>query len=329
MEEVHYCPRCGTRLAWRESGGRERPACPECGFVYYLNPVVGAGTLIEHDGRVVLVRRGVAPKQGSWALPSGYVEGDELAEHAAVREALEETGLQVELDELLGVYSFEQEPLSGVLILYAAHVAGGDVRAGDDAMEVRFFAPADLPTDDQIAFRTHRQALHDWRRTRAIVFRVGRPEDLPAVLDLCTRYEFQVDRDYAAYLDPDSDWALILAWDDRALVGFASLYQQGRVRMASLDQVFVDPDYRRWGIGTRLANRAVAHARGWQVRSLVAQAPVENPVLLVYLRAGFRVSGFQDNYMEPGSDQFETALFFTYDYPGGRRLTHSTKEELA
>jgi hypothetical protein len=49
----------------------------------------------------------------------------------------------------------------------------------------------------------------------------------------------------------------------------------------------------------------------------------------VYLKAGFRVSGFQDNYMEPGSDQFETALFFTYDYPGGRRLTHSTKEELA
>ena len=82
--DMQYCPKCATRLEWRSAGDRERPTCPACDFVFYFNPVVGAGALVESDGRVVLVRRGVAPKAGYWSLPSGYVEADELAEEAAV-----------------------------------------------------------------------------------------------------------------------------------------------------------------------------------------------------------------------------------------------------
>ena len=69
----------------RQAGDRERPICRACGFVYYLNPTVAAGALVEEGGRVVLVRRKAHPRAGYWGLPAGYVEVDESAEDAAIR----------------------------------------------------------------------------------------------------------------------------------------------------------------------------------------------------------------------------------------------------
>ena len=63
-------------MVWRSTGDRPRPICPECGFVFYLNPVVGAGALVETDGRVVLVRRGVEPKAGYLFFQEAEVEED-------------------------------------------------------------------------------------------------------------------------------------------------------------------------------------------------------------------------------------------------------------
>ena len=309
--DVQYCPKCGTRLEWRSAGDRERPTCPACDFVFYFNPVVGAGALVETDGRVVLVRRGVAPKAGYWSLPSGYVEADELAEAAAVREMQEETGLEIEIDDLLGVYSFGHEPQTGVLILYSAHAVGGQLRAGDDAQQVGTFAPSEIPPDDQIAFRTHLQALRDWRRARAIIYREATTADQPAVAALSERYREVGD----ACLDcvGAQDRGLLLAWDREQLVGLACVSHRPWSRTANLDQVFVRPDYRRWGIATRLVGQAIEYARQEELRSLLAEAPVTNPVLLVYLKAGFRVSGFIDAYYPPGRDGPVTALYLAYD----------------
>jgi ADP-ribose pyrophosphatase YjhB (NUDIX family)/N-acetylglutamate synthase-like GNAT family acetyltransferase len=309
--DVQYCPKCATKLEWRSSGDRERPACPACGFVFYFNPVVGAGALVETDGRVVLVRRGVEPKAGYWSLPSGYVEADELAEAAAVREMQEETGLEIEIDDLLGVYSFGHEPQTGVLILYSAHAVGGQLCAGDDAQQVGTFAPAEMPPDDQIAFRTHLQALHDWRRARAIVYRQAVPGDRPTVAALSERYR-QVGEACLSCMDAQ-DQGLLLAWDRDQLVGLACVSNRPWSHTANLDQVFVCPGYRRWGIATRLVGQAIDYARQEQLRSLLAEAPVTNPVLLVYLKAGFRVSGFIDAYYPPGRDGPVTALHLAYD----------------
>jgi ADP-ribose pyrophosphatase YjhB (NUDIX family)/predicted GNAT family N-acyltransferase len=309
--DVEYCPKCATKLEWRSAGDRERPTCPACDFVFYFNPVVGAGALVETDGRVVLVRRGVAPKTGYWSLPSGYVEADELAEAAAVREMQEETGLEIEIDDLLGVYSFGQEPQTGVLILYSAHAIGGQLRAGDDAQQVGTFAPSEMPSDHQIAFRTHLQALRDWRRARAIIYRQATIGDQPAVAALSERYGEVGD----ACLDcvGTQDRGLLLAWDRDQLVGLACVSHRPWSRTANLDQVFVRPDYRRWGIATRLVGQAIEYAQQEELRSLLAEAPVTNPVLLVYLKAGFRVSGFIDAYYPPGRDGPVTALYLAYD----------------
>jgi 8-oxo-dGTP diphosphatase len=309
--DVRYCPRCATELVWRISGERERPTCPSCGFVFYFNPVVGAGVLVERDGRVVLVRRGVEPKAGYWSLPSGYVEADERAEEAAVREAKEETGLEVEVDDLLGVYSFGREPQTGVLILYSAHMTGGELRAGDDAEEVESFAPEELPSDERIAFRTHLQALREWRRARAIVYRQARASDEPVVIELRERY-CEVGEECLACFE-DKDRNLLLAWDREQLVGFACVSNRPWSRSLNIDQVFVHPDYRRWGIATELVNRAIAYGRQQAMHTLLAEAPITNPVLMVYLKAGFRVSGFIDAYFPPSGGGPVTAMFLAYD----------------
>jgi ADP-ribose pyrophosphatase YjhB (NUDIX family)/predicted GNAT family acetyltransferase len=309
--EAKFCPKCGTELVWRSTGERARPTCPACGHVVYFNPVVGAGALIETDGRVVLIRRGVEPKLGYWSLPSGYVEADELAEAAAVREAEEETGLQIELDDMLGVYSFGREPQTGVLILYSAYPVGGELKAGDDAQEVRTFAPAEVPPDEQIAFRTHLQALRDWRRARAVIYRQATPDDSPAVLSLAQQYS---DVDEGSHNYPaEAERGLLLALDREELVGIASVSERPWSHAANIDQVFVRPDYRRWGIATQLVNHAVTYAREQGLRTVLAEAPVTNPILLVYLKAGFRVSGFIDTYYPPGREGPVTALFLAHD----------------
>jgi ADP-ribose pyrophosphatase YjhB (NUDIX family) len=123
---------------------------------------VGAGVLAEWDGKVILVRRAVVPALGSWCLPSGFVEYDEAPEQAAIREFLEETGLEVRLTDLLDVRQYRNDARGpGVVILYRGQVVGGEPRAGDDASEVGFFGPKELPED--IAFATHRRVLARWQ----------------------------------------------------------------------------------------------------------------------------------------------------------------------
>ncbi len=159
-EEVRFCPRCGASLHQELSGGRVRPICHNCGFIFYVNIKVGAGVVVEKAGQVLLIKRAIPPGLGQWCLPSGFVEDDESPEEAAVRECQEETGLEVALNDLLGVYYYRHNLRgSGVLILYTADVRGGKLAAGDDALEVGFFPPENPPP---IAYRTHRQALEDW-----------------------------------------------------------------------------------------------------------------------------------------------------------------------
>jgi 8-oxo-dGTP diphosphatase len=161
-----YCPICSAPLAQRMEGGRMRPACDNCGYVHFVNPVPGVGVLIEMDEGVVLVQRGHEPHRGAWALPSGFVEADESAEEAAVREAFEETGLRVEIVELAAINSFpEGPPVSGIMIFYRARPVGGTLQAGDDAVDVRVFRPGELPP---LPFRTHREMIAQWLEQRGL-----------------------------------------------------------------------------------------------------------------------------------------------------------------
>lgn len=161
-EAYSYCPHCRAEMQERFVFGRNRRVCAGCGFVHFIDPKVGAAVLVEQDGKVILVRRAVVPALGSWCLPSGFVEYDEAPDEAARRECLEETGLQVQLTGLLEVSQYLNDSRGpGIVILYRGQVVGGNLHPGDDASEVAFFGPDELPGD--IAFASNRRALALWQ----------------------------------------------------------------------------------------------------------------------------------------------------------------------
>jgi len=140
--------------------GRERSTCGKCGFVAYQHLKVGAAVIARQGGQVVLLRRSREPFAGYWSLPAGYVEADEDPADAAVRECREETGLDVAVDGLFGVYFFDDDPRgNGILIVYLATVVGGELGGGDEG-HVAFFSAGQLPTP--IAGAGHKAALDDW-----------------------------------------------------------------------------------------------------------------------------------------------------------------------
>jgi 8-oxo-dGTP diphosphatase len=123
-------------------------------------PALAVDTLILDPARgVLLIRRGNPPFQGRWALPGGFVEVGETCEAACVREAREETGLDVEPVQLVGVYSSPDRDPRGHTVspVYLCRVLGGNANAGDDASEARWFS--DL-TGVELAF-DHARVLAD------------------------------------------------------------------------------------------------------------------------------------------------------------------------
>jgi 8-oxo-dGTP diphosphatase len=121
---------------------------------------------VEQVGGVLLVQRAIEPGLGKWSLPSGFVEWDESPQAAAVRECIEETGLEVAVLDLLEVTRYTDDFRGpGINLTYRAQVAGGDLCPGDDASAARFFAPTELPPAETIAFRTHSRILDKWRTT--------------------------------------------------------------------------------------------------------------------------------------------------------------------
>jgi len=138
-----FCPQCAAPLARGPVAGREREHCPGCGYVAFHNPAPVGLAVIEHQEKLVLIRRTVAPLAGYWAPPSGYVELGESVPEAVVREAREECGLVIAIGRLLGVYSHPE--VNAVLVAYRARSVGGLLRAGDDASQVALFSPGELP----------------------------------------------------------------------------------------------------------------------------------------------------------------------------------------
>jgi 8-oxo-dGTP diphosphatase len=304
-----FCPQCGTALQQETVADRVRPVCPGCGFIFYLNPIVAAGTLVERDGRVALVKRGVEPGRDLWGLPAGYVEADETAEEAAVRETREETHLGVELEGLLDALSFGVEPDRGVLLIYAANLVSGSLEAGDDALDARWFGPDDLP---EIAFRTHREVLRKWRQARSVAYRQATLADAEVATMLAELYPSESPLEYPRFVS-DADRALFVATDSGQVVGFVALAVVPYRDTAQVEQIFVHPRYRRWGIGTQLIHTCLEYSRERQMRAVLVQVPVSNPGWAVYLKAGFRISGFTNDYYSPQSKQPKAALLLACD----------------
>lgn len=169
-ESVRFCARCGAPMQTRPVGDKPRRACTACDHVHFTDPKVGVGVLVVQDGRLLLVRRVMQPEIGKWSIPAGYLDHGEDPRQTAVREAAEETGLMLAIEQLVDVY--HNPPAEGgasIFILYRARVVGGRLQAGDDADAAAFFALDELP---ELAFASTRAAVH-------LVSRSGRDHIAP------------------------------------------------------------------------------------------------------------------------------------------------------
>jgi ADP-ribose pyrophosphatase YjhB (NUDIX family) len=139
---------------------RERLTCADCGFVAYENPKVVTGSVVVHEGKVLLCRRAIEPRRGFWTIPAGYMELDETIEEAARREAREEACADIAIEGVLALYSIAR--IGQVQVLFRAHLATPGFGAGAESLEVRLFEWKDIPWQD-LAFPSVHWVLDAWR----------------------------------------------------------------------------------------------------------------------------------------------------------------------
>lgn len=156
--DYKFCPKCGGPLLEKFAEGRDRQVCSSCGFIFYHNPIPAVAIILMGEQGILLVRRKFEPCQGDWSLPAGFVEWGEGPEETALREAKEETNLEIKLSQLYGVYRARGERNYEILlVVYRAEILSGELQAGDDAMEARYYKLTELPKN--IAFPVHREIL--------------------------------------------------------------------------------------------------------------------------------------------------------------------------
>ena len=156
-DDIRYCCRCAAAMTTRAAAGKPRRVCSACGYIHFIEPKVGVGVMVVEDGQLLLVQRAIPPAKGRWSLPAGYADVGESPPATAVREVLEETGLQVEITRLVDVYHNPPEQGgASIFILYQACRISGHLQAADDAMAAGFFALDELP---ELAFSSTHDAV--------------------------------------------------------------------------------------------------------------------------------------------------------------------------
>ncbi len=158
--ELRYCPECGSKLIPRTENSCERLFCSQCNVFVYENPVpVVAAAILDERKRILLVKRGIEPCIGSWTLPSGFIEMGEHPDACVLREVKEETNLSCTIKRIIGLYHQKGWRYRSVIVLgYLLDAIDGVPQAGDDAVDIGYYAFGQLP---EIPFASHRDIIDD------------------------------------------------------------------------------------------------------------------------------------------------------------------------
>jgi ADP-ribose pyrophosphatase YjhB (NUDIX family) len=175
MIAYRFCPMCGTALETRRipaNDGPERRVCSVCGFIQWGNSKPTAAALVLNErGEVLLGRRNSAPFQGWWDIPGGFLEAGEHPDLGVRRELQEETGLEIDTLQFLGLFQdvYAEAGAEGEDLLGCYYIArlpeGASPIANDDIESLRWFAPQEVPIED-VAFDGNRAALRAWLQRR-------------------------------------------------------------------------------------------------------------------------------------------------------------------
>lgn len=135
---------------------RERFICTACSTIHYQNPRIIVGVLARHEGKILLCRRAIMPRKNLWNLPAGFLENGETAEEGAIRETLEESLAQVEIEKLHCVYSIPNA--NQVYLHFLGNMLTGEFGITSESTEVKLLSENEIPWDE-IAFSSTEFAL--------------------------------------------------------------------------------------------------------------------------------------------------------------------------
>lgn len=169
-KKQNYCPHCGNKVTLKPEGEITRQYCDQCKIYFYENPLPVVSCIHCTEKSILLVKRGNKPYKGSWCLPTGFAETGESIEQAALRELIEESGIQGKIINLVDVDSVKSRHYGDLtFITYEVEQIGGKPVAGDDATEVRYFPIDKLP---QLPFKSNAKAIKAYIRSKADIWAI-------------------------------------------------------------------------------------------------------------------------------------------------------------
>jgi ADP-ribose pyrophosphatase YjhB (NUDIX family) len=157
--DMKYCSDCGSsRIIFKIPQGDERKRfiCEDCNRIYYSNPLVIVGCIVENHNKIMLCRRGIEPRKGFWNLPAGFLENGETVEQGALRETWEESSCEVEIEGLHCVYNVPHA--NQVYFIFKSKLKVQLHYEGEETTEIQFFEKDQIPWAE-IAFNSNIFAL--------------------------------------------------------------------------------------------------------------------------------------------------------------------------
>lgn len=163
---IQFCTHCGKSVSMIVPDGdnRERHVCTNCGEIQYQNPKVVTGCIPIWQDKILICKRAIEPRYGSWTVPAGYMENGETIEQGAIRETYEEALAEVSNLRLFQIFNLTQ--VSQIYILFLADLQNDtDFGAGTESLEVQLVSENQIPWDG-IAFRVIEQTLQRYLQER-------------------------------------------------------------------------------------------------------------------------------------------------------------------
>tara|TARA_B100000902_G_C26894388_1_gene708991 strand:- start:22 stop:573 length:552 start_codon:yes stop_codon:yes gene_type:complete len=153
-----YCSYCGSETSYKipKDDNRERAVCDECGAIFYENPKVVSGCILEWQDKILLCKRATEPRNGYWTLPAGFLENNETVAEGALRETYEEANAKSNNIELF--YMCDLRHISQIYMMYRGFLLDGKYSAGPESEKVQLFTESEIPWGD-IAFTVIEKTL--------------------------------------------------------------------------------------------------------------------------------------------------------------------------
>ena len=146
---MKFCSNCGSSEVEHkipDGDNRLRYCCPSCDAIFYENPKIVSGCIAQWKGKILLCKRAIEPRVGTWTLPAGFMENFETIQEAAARETFEEAIARTSNLELFAIYNLPH--ISQVYIIFKADVIDGKASSGIESLETEFVDEKDVPWSD-------------------------------------------------------------------------------------------------------------------------------------------------------------------------------------